>query len=122
MGEECDLRQLMLATEADEEDSPDREEQPPPPPPPPAMPPKKVRKKFLLVNYFFGIEDSFLNQEELPCSQPTRTQTTPTTKVIYVNEKTEPRERSVENRPGSMRSSVRQHKPRKGELMLALGS
>jgi hypothetical protein len=44
MGEECDLRQLMLATEADEEDSPDREEQPPPPPPPPAMPPPKVKR------------------------------------------------------------------------------
>jgi len=32
MGEECELRQLMLEPEADEEDSPEREEQPPPPP------------------------------------------------------------------------------------------
>jgi len=44
MGEECDLRQLMLGAEADEEDSPDREEPPPPPPPPPAMPLPRVKR------------------------------------------------------------------------------
>ncbi|CAB3383024.1 Hypothetical predicted protein [Cloeon dipterum] len=99
MGEECELRHLMLSTEADEEDSPDREEQPSPPP---VVPPARMNKS----------KSSNSSAKEGP-SRESRSQTPMTTKVVYVNEKTDSRERNLDARQGSVRSVARMHKPRK---------
>ncbi|XP_059480814.1 coiled-coil domain-containing protein 28B isoform X2 [Neocloeon triangulifer] len=102
MGEECELRQLMLSTEADEEDSPEREDQPPPPP---VMPPARMRNK-----------SSSSPAKELQPSREAKSQTpmpAMTTKVVYVNEKSESRDKNLDTRQGSVRSAARMHKPRK---------
>ncbi|XP_065344061.1 coiled-coil domain-containing protein 28A isoform X2 [Cloeon dipterum] len=99
MGEECELRHLMLSTEADEEDSPDREEQPSPPP---VVPPARMKSK----------SSNNSSAKEGP-SRESRSQTPLTTKVVYVNEKTDSRERNLDARQGSVKSVARMHKPRK---------
>ncbi|XP_065344062.1 uncharacterized protein LOC135942071 isoform X3 [Cloeon dipterum] len=101
MGEECELRHLMLSTEADEEDSPDREEQPSPPP---VVPPARMKSK----------SSNNSSAKEGP-SRESRSQTPLTTKVVYVNEKTDSRERNLDARQGSVKSVARMHKPRKGQ-------